>query len=461
MRRSQTATLPPYHAVPFTAYREVAKFLRDLETASILAGRPSDGTVSMEALGRCLHELGRPDHAYRSIHVTGTNGKTTASRMIAALLQAGGRRVGLFTSATHGQFRERISIDGRPLGEQEFVDASSHVKRFMDWQGVQLTAFEFLTAVAFFAFRAAAVDYAVIEVGLGGRHDATNVIAPDVSLITTVDYDHMDLLGQTLEQIAAEKAGIVKPWTPVVCGPMADGPRGVIAARATAVRAPMLRMDEEYAVLRLTHHGLTSRCTIRVGDQTWTEIPLQSPAAFMAANAAHALAVYEIVRRRGLAPDLDEEAIRALFARADLSASCEVLSGRPTVLLDGAHNAPAAAALAAVLRRTFEGRRTVLLLALSSRDHEAMLQSLARAGVDRAVMTRDFTERTIEPQALADGWRRWSSAAAEIVPDQKEAWARAVLAAGPSGIVVVTGSAHLAAYCRPFVHSTVTPSSVV
>lgn len=461
MPNGDSVKLPPYQAVPFSSYRDVAAFLRELETASILAGRPSDGTVSLEAIARCLHELGRPDRAYRSIHVTGTNGKTTVSRMIAALLQAGSRMVGLFTSATRGQFRERISLNGRPLTEQEFVDACSHVKRFMDWQSLELTSFEFLAATAFFAFRAAGVEYAVIEVGVGGRQDATNVIAPDVSLITTVDYDHMDVLGHTLEQIAVEKAGIIKPWTPVVCGPMPGAPRQVVTARAAALQAPVLLMGQDYEVTTVSRHGFTSRCSIRVNDRSWTEIPLNSPADFMAVNAAHALAVYEIMRRRGLAPSLDEAEVRALFSRADLSASCEVLPGHPTVLLDGAHNAPAAATLAAVLRRTFEGHRTVLLLALSGKDHESMLQSLADAGVDRAVMTRDLQEGSVEPQTLAQGWRRWTSAAAEIVPAPEEALVRAIRAAGPSGVVAVTGSPHLAVFCRLRVQSAVAQSLIM
>lgn len=449
MRNVNTAHLPPYQAVPFTRYEEVAQFLRELETAAILAGRPSDGTVSLGAMARCLHELGRPDHAYRSIHVTGTNGKTTVSRMIAALLQAGGRYVGVFASAHQGHFRERISLNGRPIGEQEFVDACSRVKQFMDWQGVQLTSFEFLTATAFFAFRAARVDYAVIEVGVGGRQDATNIIAPDVSLITNVDYDHMDVLGHTLEEIAAEKAGIIKPLTPVVCGTMAEGPREVVRARAAAMTAPVLQIGQDYEVADFTCRGFTGRCSVRVGDRVWDDIVLHSPAGFMATNAAQALVVYEILRRRGLVTDLSKDDLRALFRRADLSACCEVLPGDPTVLLDGGHNAPAAANLASILRHTFEGRRTVLVLSLSfDKDCAAIVRHLAGAGVHRAIMTRYPRDGSVDPQALAEHWRGLTHAAAEVVPDPDQAFARALGSAGPQGVVIVTGSTHLAAYCR-------------
>ena len=238
MPEGESKKYPPYWAVPFSSYKEVTDFLRDLETACIFRGQPSDGTVSFGAIARCLQELGRPDRDYRSVHIAGTNGKTSVSRMTAALIQAGGMKVGLYTSPHLGHFRERISVNGQPISEQELVDACNHLKSLMDWAGVELTPFEFLTAAAFFAFRSAKVDYAVVEVGIGGRHDATNVIAPEVSVITNVDYDHMDVLGDTLEQIAAEKSGIIKPLTPVVCGPMQDGPRSLILAPRRAVEGP-------------------------------------------------------------------------------------------------------------------------------------------------------------------------------------------------------------------------------
>jgi dihydrofolate synthase / folylpolyglutamate synthase len=330
------------------------------------------------------------------------------------------------------------------------------VKRFMDWQGVRLTSFEFLSATAFFAFRAARVDYAVIEVGVGGRQDATNVIAPDVALITNVDYDHMDVLGHTLEAIAAEKAGIIKPFTPIVCGTMPDGPRDVVLARAKALQAPVLQIGRDYDVADYRRSDFSGRCNVRVGDRFWSDVPLSSPAGFVATNAAHALAVYEVLSCRGLVPDLDAAMVRAVFQRVDLSHSCEVVPGEPMVLLDGSHNAPAAANLAAVLRHTCEGRRTVLLVSLAAdKDYRTMLKHLAEAGVDRAVFTHYPEQGTVEPQHLADGWRPWSQAAAEIVAAPDRAFARARQAAGPRGVVVVTGSTHLAAYCRSLLHSVV------
>jgi len=456
MPDGESKKYPPYWAVPFSSYKEVTDFLRELETACILRGQPSDGTVSFGAIARCLQELGRPDRDYRSVHITGTNGKTSVSRMTAALIQAGGMKVGLYTSPHLGHFRERISVNGRPISEQELVDACNHLKSLMDWAGVDMSPFEFLTAAAFFAFRAAKVEYAVVEVGIGGRQDATNIIAPEVSVITNVDYDHMDVLGDTLEQIAAEKSGIIKPLTPVVCGPMQDGPRSLVLSRAEQLKAPVLLIGRDYEAKDFVRTGYQGTCALRVGATTWHGITLNSPAAFMATNAAHAVATYDVLQRRGLIASLDEVALRRTFEQVHVPACCEVLAGHPTIVIDGAHNAPAAASLASTIRSVCEGRRTVLLVSLPrEKEFEKIIQHLAGAGADRAIFTRYPHDRAVAPQDLADVWRSCTPAAAEIVTDPNDAFRRAVQGAGSHGLVVVTGCLELGGYCRPLAQAAV------
>ena len=447
---------PPYWAVPFSSYQEVTDFLRELETACILRGRPSDGTCSFGAIARCLQELGRPDRAYRSVHITGTNGKTSVSRMTAALLQASGMKVGLYTSPHLGHFQERISVNGQPISEQELVDACNQLKSLMDEAGVSMSPFEFLTVAAFFAFRAAKVDYAVVEVGIGGREDATNVIAPEVSVITNVDYDHMEILGDTLEQIAAEKSGIIKPFTPVVCGPMQDGPRSLVLTRAEQLKAPVLLIGHEYEATEFVRVDYRGTCTIRVGAMTWPGITVNSPAAFMATNAAQAVTAYEVLRRRGLVATLDEPVLRRTFEQLHLPACCEVLAGHPTIVIDGAHNAPAAASLSSTIRSVREGRRTVLLVSLlREKEIEKIIRYLVGAGADRVIFTRYPDDRAVSPQDLADIWRSCTPAAAEIVTDPDDAFHRAVQEAGAQGLVVVTGSLEFGGYCRPLAQAAV------
>jgi dihydrofolate synthase/folylpolyglutamate synthase len=445
---------PPYWAVAFSSYQEIADYLRELETACMLSGRPSDGTVSFGAIARCLQALDRPDRAYRSVHITGTNGKTSVSRMTAALIQAGGLKVGLYTSPHLGHFRERISVNGHPLSDQELVDACNQLKSLMDEAGVSMSPFEFLTVAAFFAFRAANVDYAVVEVGIGGRADATNVIAPEVSVITNVDYDHMEILGDTLEQIAAEKSGIIKPFTPVVCGLMEDGPRSLVLSRAEQLKAPVLLIGHEYEATNFVRAGYRGTSTIRVGAMTWPGITVNSPAAFMATNAAQAVAAYDVLRRRGLVATLETPVLRRTFEQLHLPACCEVLPGDPTIVIDGAHNASAATSLSSTIQSIRDGRRTVLLVSLPrEKEVDKILRHLAEAGADHAIFTRYPENRAVAPQDLADIWRVCTPAAAEIVNDPAEAFQKAVREAGPQGLVVVTGSLELGGYCRPLAQS--------
>lgn len=445
----QSKHFSPYWAVPFASYGEVTDFLREVEAACILRGQPSDGTVSFASIARCLHELDRPDRNYRSIHVTGTNGKTTVSRMIAALLQASGMKVGLYTSPHLGHFRERISIDGRPINEQQLLDACNYVKTFTDWKGIQLSPFEFLTTAAFFSFRAARVDFAVIEVGIGGRQDATNVIAPEISVITNIDYDHVDLLGGTLESIAEEKAGIIKPVTPVVCGAIIELTRGVVRSRAAALNSPLLMIGEAYESASFVRTGFTGVCSVRVGDRVWNDLALNSPAHFMAANAAHALAAYDVLRRRGLITEPAQDGLRALFTRIELGPCCEAVPGTPTVLVDGAHNVPAAAGLASILRDAFEGRRSVLVVSVShDKPYDRMIQELAKAGPDRAIFTRCPSSTAVDPERLTELWRKETNTEAEAVDNPEAAFFRAVHLAGSAGIVAATGSIELAGLCH-------------
>jgi len=454
MSNSALRMAQPYWAVPFSSYKEVTDFLRELETACILRGQPSDGTVCFDAIARCLQELGRPDQAYRSVHITGTNGKTTVSRMTAALIQASGMNVGLYTSPHLGSFRERISINGQPISEQDLVDACNRLKSLMDWAGVNMSPFEFLTAAAFFAFRTAKVDYAVIEVGIGGKQDATNVIAPEVSVITNVDYDHMNVLGDTLEEITVEKSGIIKPLTPVVCGPMQDGPRSLVLSRAEQLKSPVILIGRDYEAANFVRNGYRGTCSVRAGTAIWEHIPVPSPAEFMATNAAHALAAYDVLRQRGLIATLDGPAICNTFEQVELPACCEVFAGHPTIIIDGAHNARAAASLSSTLRSLCEGRRTILLVSLlREKEIETIIRHLAGAGADRAIFTQYPPHLAAAPQDLADIWRSGAQASAEIVVDPAAAFHRAVQSAGPQGLVVVTGCMELGGFCRSLAHA--------
>lgn len=411
---------------------------------------PAEQIFTLDRMVRCVEALGRPDRAFCTIHVTGTKGKGSVSRMLAALLRATGARVGLYTSPHIEQLCERIDVDGAPVSERTFLAAFNELRPLLEGTGQELTHFELLTAAAFCAFRTEQVDWAVIEVGIGGRLDATNVILPEVCVITNVDYDHMDLLGNTLEQIAFEKAGIIKPNVPVVVGVMGDGPRAVILARAAELDAPVFLLGHDYEVREFTRTGYRGTCSLRVDRTIWRNMALNCPAAFMATNAAHAMAAFQTLCQRKCLPGLTEDQVRRTLEAIRLPACCEVFPGRPTVVIDGSHNAMAAASLATIVRTLFESRDRILVVGVP-RDKEVwkLIAHFADTGAQRVIFTRYPGARATPPKELATLWRRRSAAPAEVIEEPKQAFARAVDVAGGESVVVVTGSIHLAGVLRP------------
>jgi dihydrofolate synthase/folylpolyglutamate synthase len=444
------ASEPQPPAAPFRSLADVQALLESRVNYELDRRVPAERIFTLERMVRCAEALGRPDRAFRTIHVTGTKGKGSVSRMLAALLRATGARVGLYTSPHIEHLRERIEVDGAPVEERAFVAAFNELRPHLEGEGRALTHFELLTAAAFSVFRAEQVDWAVIEVGIGGRLDATNVILPDVCVITNVDYDHMDLLGNSLEQIAYEKAGIIKPGVPVVVGAMEDGPRAVVLARGADVHAPVFLQGQEYDCQSFTRTGYRGFCTLRVGQTVWRNVTLNCPASFMATNAAHAMAAFQVLCRRKLVPELTEDQVRRTLEAVHLPACCEVFPGRPTVVIDGSHNAMAAASLATIVRTVFEGRDRVLVVGVP-RDKEVgkLIAHFAACEARRAIFTRYPGRRAAPPAELASLWRRRSAAPAELIEEPAEAFTRAVRIAGGQGVVVVTGSIHLAGCLRP------------
>lgn len=435
---------------PFQSLADVQSLLESRINYETDRQVPTERMFTLDRMVRCVEVLGRPDRAFRTIHVTGTKGKGSVSRMLAALLRATGARVGLYTSPHIEHLRERIEVDGTPVGERAFVAAFNELQPLLEGEGRGLTHFELLTAAAFCVFQADQVDWAVIEVGIGGRLDATNVIFPEVCVITTVDYDHMDLLGNTLEQIAFEKAGIVKPNVPVVVGAMGDGPLAVIRSRAAELDAPVFLLGRDYEALAFARMGYRGIGSLRVDQTIWQKITLNCPASFMATNAAHALAAFQALSHRKLIPGLTEDQVRRTLEAVHLPACCEVFPGRPTVVIDGSHNAMAASSLAATIRTLFEGRNRVLVVGVP-RDKEVwkLVAHFAEAGAQRAIFTRYPGLRATPPEELAPLWQQRSAAPAEVIEEPDEAFARALAIAGGEGVVIVTGSIHLAGVLRP------------
>ncbi len=343
--------------------------------------------------------LGEPHRAYPVVHVAGTNGKGSVCTFVTRALVEAGYRVGTNLSPHVEAVNERIQIDGRPLEDAALIDAlEAHDRARWDWarsrriQEVPLTYFEFLTTLAFSCFARAAVGAAVVEVGLGGRLDATNVVEPVVAAITHIGLDHAEELGDTLAEVAAEKAGIVKAGVPVVLGPLPPEARSVVERRAEVLRCPLWRPGKE--LMRERRRG---RWNLATPDGSLSEVALGLEGDHQGANALVALGILHQLRRQGFL--LPDDAIRRGFEAAYLPGRLEEL--RPGLVVDGAHNAEGARVLAAWLAARPRPKSRILLLGMGAgRDPVQVLEPLL-PHVDEVVTTRCAHPRAKEPLELA------------------------------------------------------------
>ena len=336
------------------------------------------GLARMEAL---LDVLGRPHDAFASVHVAGTNGKGSTASMLAAIATASGRRVGLHTSPHLWHLNERFRIDGVPAPEAWTAAA---VARYGDaLAALRPSFFETTTALAFRYFADEAVDVAVVEVGLGGRLDATNVLRPRLAVITSIGLDHTDLLGETLGEIAREKAGIIKPGVPVLSGAVQPEAHAAIAEAAAAHAAPLHRLDDEATLGRIEARLDGLVLDLETPRRAYPALRLDLTGGHQARNAALAVRAAEI-----LFEELPESVMRAglgaVRQRAGLRGRLEVRQRAPLVVADVAHNADSLAAALAFIeaRRDPAGRLCVVLGLMRDKEGGAVARLLAEAGAE-------------------------------------------------------------------------------
>ena len=416
-------------------YLEAVRWLYGLEPRGI--------RLELDRVRAALALRGEPQRGLRVVHVAGTNGKGSVSAMVAASLRAAGLRVGLYTSPHLHRFVERIRVDGRVLGEATLARRATELRTFLERPDAPaLTFFEVATILALEVFRDARVDVAVLEVGLGGRLDATNVVeAPLVCAVTRIARDHEQYLGSTIAEIAREKAGIAKPGVPLIVG--ARDPIARAAIRETATQrgaAPILCLDEDVEL----REGRDGGFAVRSGDAAIDGLRLALAGAHQHENAAVAVACLLTLRARGL--DVPDDAIRRGLRSVRWPGRLEhVRHARVDYLFDAAHNVDGCLALAAHLRTLPRDRPRVLLFAaMSDKDHAQMLGAL-RPHIDSIVYTRPETARAAEPAALA------VHAAGIAVAEVGAALETARHAAGEGGLVVVAGSIYLLGAVRALV----------
>jgi dihydrofolate synthase/folylpolyglutamate synthase len=436
-------------------------------------------TFKLDRMRQLMSLLGDPHLALKAVHIAGTKGKGSTAAMIAAILSAASLKTALYTSPHLDAIEERIALGGRPCHQDDFVRLAAEVQDAevrltnLDSAGeVAPTFFEVTTAMAFLHFARQRVDVAVLEVGLGGRLDSTNVCRPSVTVITSISFDHMKQLGSTLAAIAGEKAGIIKPGVPVISGVTQDEPRAVIRKIARERQARLYECGAEYDFAHIAPPRTNDESALQIERMHYRE-PDESPGYSLedvalgmlgrhqSANAAAAIAAVRRLVEQGW--DVDETAIRAGLAQARCPARIEVVARDPLVILDVAHNTASVAALVAVLCERFPTERRVLVFA-SSRDKEtAAMLDLLVPHFESIVLTRYIhNPRAVElPQlqtlteaacsAAPSNGQPAHSPTIQLAETPAEAWSRARQLAGARGLVCITGSFFLAAELRPMV----------
>lgn len=415
-----------------------------------LAGRfPHKMIPDLDRMRQLVDMLGHPERAYPSIHLTGTNGKTSTARMIDTLLRSFGLRPGRYTSPHLESVVERISIDGLPASPEVFVQAYDDVAPYVEivdsQSQEQVTFFELLTAMAFSAFADAPVDIGVIEVGMGGTWDATNVIDSIVQVITPISLDHREL-GSTVAQIAREKSGILRPGALAVLGSQIPEAAGVLLAKAKELGTTVAREGIEFGVASRSVALGGQLIALRGLGGEYDDIFLPLHGAHQAHNAACALAAVEGFLGAADGGGLDIDTVRAGFAAADSPGRLETIRSSPTIVLDGAHNEAGAKALAEALIEEFAFDRLVGVIGiLADKDVGAMLSALEPV-LSAIVVTQSNSPRAMPVDELAsEAVDIFGGHRVDVEPRLSDALDAAVRIAeeeGPLGGsgVIVTGS---------------------
>ena len=417
-----------------TPYQETLDFLFALE-----ADRGID--LELDRVRRALRALGSPERAFDSIHIGGTNGKGSTAALLHAVLTAQGYRTGLYTSPHLVDFRERIRVGTRSISPAEVVCLTRALRRRLEARGLQLTYFEFVTVLALCYFARSRVEIAVVEVGLGGRLDATNVLAPAAAVVTSVGLDHEGYLGQDVASIAREKGGIIKRGVPTLVGPVDEGVKRIFREIARREGAAVHFAGERFAV-RIRDDG-----TFDYDGFGWrlAALPLSLRGSFQRSNAALALAALEQVQDRW---PVQEDGVRRGLGTARWPGRLDVVGEDPLVVLDGAHNVQAVETLLRELPAVTGGRRVRLLFAVMRDKRWSEMVRLLSGIADAVVVTRVGGPRGEEPARLADAFA--PAVPARAVEDPCGAFREALSRTGPGEALLVCGSLYLVGAVYPF-----------
>ena len=425
-------------------YQETVDYLFGLQKYGIKFGLANSFSL--------MELLGRPHKKFRSVHIAGTNGKGSTAAFLSGILQAAGFRVGLYTSPHLVHFTERIRINNVQITEERVVALARKVREacrlIVPDAGKERpspTFFEVTTAMAFACFAEEGVDIAVIEAGMGGRLDSTNVITPLVSIITNIDLEHIEFLGDTLEQIAGEKAGIIKEGVPVVTGATQPGVIEVLESAAVSRQAPLYRAPKDFRPERIIP-GPPQVFDYQGIGGAFPSLRIQMLGRHQVDNAALALAAVECLRNAGLA--IDEPALREGLGRTFWEGRMERVSERPDIYLDGAHNPASARVLARSIAAMKPAYRKLILIIgiLADKDYRRIVAELVPLA-DHVVVTRPQYSRAMDIPVLASAIKALHGSV-DTAGSVEEAIRAVGKAASDDDLILITGSLYIVGDAR-------------
>ncbi|MGD9506137.1 MAG: folylpolyglutamate synthase/dihydrofolate synthase family protein [Syntrophobacteraceae bacterium] len=412
-----------------SGYQESIDYLFSLQKFGIKLG--------LNRTENLLARVGNPHERLRCIHIGGTNGKGSTAAMLSSILKEHGFRVGLYTSPHLVRFTERFRINDEEASEERILDICTRIRSVLDEREAP-TFFEMVTAMAFLYFAEEKVDWAIIEVGMGGRLDATNIIHPEVSIITNISFDHQEYLGNTLAAIAREKAGIIKPGVPLVTAARQPVVQGVFKATCLRCKSQLHRLGTDFRIRRdgedsFRYQGLR---------HAWSGVHPRLTGAHQFSNAALALASLEILEKKGLLT-LDFDAIQEGLLKVRWPARFETLQKEPLIVLDGAHNPQGAETLRETLKTSFASRKIHLVIGIM---HDKDIRGIFRRLLpiaETVIFTQPRYARAADVETLRRLARPYITKQ-YVIPDPASAIEQAKLLCGPDDVVCITGSLYFA-----------------
>jgi dihydrofolate synthase / folylpolyglutamate synthase len=400
-------------------------------------------------------KLGNPHQKFRSIHIAGTNGKGSTAAMIESVLRHAGYRTGLYTSPHLERINERIRLDGAEISGTAFAEAFTRVHTCIEQMlstgelAAHPTFFECITAMAFDVFARARVDFAVLETGMGGRLDSTNIVTPEVAVITQIDFDHENFLGHSIAEIAGEKAGIIKPAVPVVCSAQNPAAIEVITHRAAKLGAPLIDIDDRYSFEFVSEPGGTTRARVAdLSDSRVINLHVPLPGRHQVRNAVTAVAA---LRTLASASRVDDRSIAAGIADVHWPGRLERISQHPLVYLDGTHNPAGARELAAFWDAHFANRKIHLIYGAVRDKAVDEVAGLLFPRAARVTITAANQPRAISAAALAELTSHLAHDFV-VIPDATQALEHALASAAPDDVIFATGSLYLVGDLRRWWH---------